>query len=116
MFRVLRPKGRIYVTTPNSAYIIRRLQLLSGRTVYTTLPDWIGGLPHARHAREYTFSEARTLLEHVGFRVVHEQSRHFHLSVGRSSALASLGKLGIDRLARVRRTLGPEIIIVAERP
>ncbi len=74
IFRILRPGGRLYMTTPNSAYVIRRLQLLSGRTVHTRLPDWIDGLPHARHARECTFAEARALLEHVGFRVVHEES------------------------------------------
>lgn len=115
-FRILRPGGRLYLTTPNSAYVVRRMQLLFGRTVHTRLPDWIGGLPHARHAREYTFAEARTLLEHVGFRVVHEESRHFHLSDGRSSRLATLGKSGLDRIAQMRRTLGPAIVMIAERP
>lgn len=90
--------------------------MLLGRTVHTSLEDWIDGLPHARHAREYTFAETRRLLQRAGFDVVHEESRHFHLDNGRSSRPALLAKHGLDRLARVRRTLGPSIVVIAEKP
>ena len=111
--RVLRPGGRLYFTTPNAAYLVNRLQLLRGRSVATSLPDWIGGLPHARHAREYTFAEVDELMAATGFRVVRSESRHFHVDSG-NLAKRSI-KASIDRLARVRRTLGPEIVVVAER-
>lgn len=113
--RILRPGGRLYLTTPNSAYLVRRLRLLVGRTVHSNLEDWIGGLPHARHAREYTFGEVETLLSRVGLRVVSRQSRHFHLVDGRTSTVGRVGKVVLDRIARARDTLGPAIIVVAQR-
>jgi len=30
------------------------------------MDDWIYGLPHARHAREYTRSELELLVRHAG--------------------------------------------------
>jgi SAM-dependent methyltransferase len=113
--RILRPGGRLYLTTPNAAYVRNRLQLLAGRTVMTPLPDWIGGLPHARHAREYTFSEIRELLEYGGLTPRLLAGRHFHVESGRSG-LAVAAKRAIDVLARARPTLGPAILAVAERP
>ena len=113
--RVLRSRGRLYLTTPNAAYLMNRMRLLVGRSVQTPLDDWIGGLPHARHAREYTFAEAKRLLEHVGFRIVTAESRHFHLEMGSSLPGAKVAKQVLDRLARVRPTLGPSIVIVAEK-
>jgi SAM-dependent methyltransferase len=114
--RILKPGGRLYLTTPNAAYIMNRLRLLLGRSVHTALEDWIGGLPHARHAREYTFTEVRRLLEHVGLEVVHAESRHFYRHYGRSGPFGRGAKLVLDGAARVRAPLGPAIIVVATRP
>lgn len=114
--RILRPGGRLYLTTPNAAYLVRRLRLLVGHTVHSPLEDWIGGLPHARHAREYTFSEVRYLLEHSGLGVVYERSGHFHVRSGRTSRANVWTKLLLQRVGEVRPTLGAAIVVVAERP
>jgi SAM-dependent methyltransferase len=114
--RILKPGGRLYLTTPNAAYLVNRLRLLTGRSVYTALDDWIAGLPHARHAREYTFSEVERLLDHVGFEVVSTESRHFYRRFGRSGTFGRSAKLVLDGVARVRAELGPSIIVVARRP
>ena len=113
--RILVPGGRLYLTTPNAAYVMNRVRAARGQNIATPLNDWIGGVPHARHAREYTFPEMRTLLDLVGLRVVSATSRHFHLDSGRTGGLAGLGKKGLARLAELRPTLGPSIVIVAER-
>ena len=113
--RILRPGGRLYLTTPNSAYLMNRLRLLAGHTVHTALTDWIGGVPHARHAREYTFDEIDELMQHAGLTVVSRQSRHFHLDSGRVSTAARAGKAVLGQIAKKRATLGPAIIVVAER-
>lgn len=73
------------------------------------------GLPFARHAREYTFAEMDELLRITGLRVVRRESLHFHLDVGRTGLVAGLIKRGLARLARVRPTLGLQIVIVAEK-
>jgi SAM-dependent methyltransferase len=114
--RILKPGGRLYLTTPNAAYIVRRLRLLAGKSVYTPLHDWIGGLPHARHAREYTFPEIKELLEVAGLQVITCKSHHFHIRSGRGNAAAMALKRGLDLLGRIRPTLGPAIVVVAERP
>lgn len=113
--RVLRPGGRLYFTTPNAAYVMNRARLLLGANVATPLADWIGGLPHARHAREYTFGEVDQLLAHVGLRVCLSTSRHFHRDSGQVGPLSRALKGSIDVLSRARPTLGPSIIVVAER-
>ncbi len=112
--RVLRPGGYLFFTTPNAGYLLNRLRLLMGRSVYTPLPDWIAGLPHARHAREYLFGEIQQLIALVGFEPVLVTGRHFHLDGG--SAPKRWVKRGIDTLARARPTLGPMIVVVARRP
>ncbi|MBK5307536.1 MAG: hypothetical protein JJD92_12675 [Frankiaceae bacterium] len=113
---MLRPGGNLLLTTPNAAYLLNRLRALRGQSIATPLPDWIGGVPHARHAREYTFAEMRALLEYAGLEPVSMVSRHFYLDSGRSGRGAVLAKRGLSFLAERRPTLGPSIIAVARRP
>lgn len=113
--RILRPGGRLYFTTPNAAYVMNRVRLLLGKNVQTPLADWIAGVPHARHAREYTFSEVEELMDYAHLGIVSIESRHFHLDAGRSGAFARLGKRALGALAQRRATLGPQIIVVAEK-
>ncbi len=113
--RLLREGGRLYFTTPNAAYLVRRLSLLAGRSVHTSLADWIGGEVHARHAREYTFAEIHELMRLAGLRVLSSRSPHFYISSGRTGLGARIGKRALGRLARSLKTLGPSIAIVAIR-
>lgn len=112
--RILRPGGRLYFTTPNAAYVMKRFRLMAGRSVATGLADWIGGLPHARHAREYTVGEALQLFEYVGFVPVLMTGRHFYKD--RGGRAARLVKTAVDLMSQARPTLGPTIVAVAERP
>lgn len=113
--RVLRPGGRLYLTTPNAAYIVNRLRSLRGAAPGSSLADWMYGLPFARHAREYTFAEIDELLLVAGFHTVRRESRHFHLDVGRTGRAARVVKRGLAQLAHVRPTMGPQIVVVAEK-
>jgi SAM-dependent methyltransferase len=113
--RILRDGGRLYFTTPNAAYAMNRARLLMGRSVATPLPDWIGGLPHARHAREYTFGEVEQLMAHADLHVRLSTSRHFYLDSGNASPVGRAAKRAIDVVSRARPTLGPSIVVVAER-
>lgn len=114
--RILRPGGNLYFTTPNAAYIGNRLRLAAGRNIATPLHDWIGGLPHARHAREYTFDEAHALMREAGLEPTLATSRHLYIRSGRTSGPARLGKQALDLIARARPTLGPMVLMVARRP
>lgn len=114
--RILRPGGLLYFTTPNSAYIRNRVQLMLGRSVATKLSDWIGGLPFARHAREYTFDEVEHLIRHAGLEPILVTGRHLHVASGRTSLRSVVLKRVIDRIAQIRPSLGPSIVVVARRP
>lgn len=115
--RILKPGGRLYLTTPNAAYVMNRLRAVRGEAATaSSLEDWIGGVPHARHAREYTFPEMRRLLAHARLEPISLTSRHWHLDSGRTSAGARAAKYVLSRLAEHVPTLGPSIIVVAERP
>jgi SAM-dependent methyltransferase len=112
--RILRPGGFLFFSTPNAAYIRNRLDLVRGRSVYTPLPDWIGGVPHARHAREYLFREMDEVMQLAGLDVVVRTSRHFHIKGGPAPKRAV--KRGLNELAKRRCTLGPQIVMVARKP
>lgn len=113
--RILRPGGSLVLTTPNAAYIKNRLRLALGRSVYTPLSDWLYGLPHARHAREYTRSELEALIRHAGLEPVLVTSRHFYRAAGSQSRRARVAKAAIDAMARRAPSLGPSLIVVARR-
>jgi SAM-dependent methyltransferase len=114
--RILRPGGRLYFTTPNAAYIVNRFRGLAGKSTATGLADWIAGVPHARHAREYTFSEVDILMTQADLTVELRLSRHFHVGTGRSGSAARLAKRVLSEVAKRRRTFGPQIIMVARKP
>ncbi|HEU4331705.1 MAG TPA: class I SAM-dependent methyltransferase [Lapillicoccus sp.] len=112
--RVLRPGGFLFFSTPNAAYLRNRVDLLRGRSVYTPMPDWIGGVIHARHAREYLFSEVDEAMRIAGLDVVVRTSRHFHLDGG--GAPKRFAKQGLNEVAKRVPTLGPQIVMVARKP
>jgi 2-polyprenyl-3-methyl-5-hydroxy-6-metoxy-1,4-benzoquinol methylase len=111
--RILKPGGYLFFSTPNSAYIMNRLRLLGGKSVYTPLDDWIAGVPHARHSREYLFPEVERVMKIAGLNVVFQASRHFH--VEDQSRARRLVKLGLDRVARAKMEFGPSILMVAQK-
>jgi len=114
--RILRPGGLLLLTTPNAASPQSRVRLALGGSVHTPLHDWIFGLPHARHAREYTVAELQELVGQARLDLVFVQGRHFQIGSGRQDRFAVIAKRAIDRLARLRPSLGSGLAVLARRP
>ncbi len=66
-FRVLKPGGRIIVSTPNLARLENLIHLLAGRSVHSKITrrfyEAFSSILSARHLREYTASELTYMLE-----------------------------------------------------
>ncbi len=81
IYRVLKPGGTLFITTPNSINIKNRLLLLGGRSCYPPLfqllesePD--NGYIYHRRNREYTLSELEQLLKPHLFKI--KSGGHFN--------------------------------------
>lgn len=89
--RVLRPKGKLLITTPNAAGLHKLIPILFGRSTYfpleqlfaTSLTD--GSLYH-RHNREFTMDELKEVLEKSDFSV--NDDEYFSAYKRRFSALS----------------------------
>jgi SAM-dependent methyltransferase len=72
--RVLRPNGRLLITTPNAVHLKNRAKLLVGRSVYFSLEQLYATNPdddsvYFRHNREFTLGELRAVVAAAGFKV-----------------------------------------------
>jgi SAM-dependent methyltransferase len=112
-WRVLRPDGVLYVTTPNVVDLRGRVQALRGRSPQSHLfgigrtlrmNEWV-------HRREYAPDEVGRLLEAVGFRVGDLHTWMPSRSEGGRGAGARLAPL-LNRLPG----LGGTIFVAATRP
>lgn len=65
--RVLKPSGRLLITTPNQARFNNRLKLLLGLSINWDIKEPFSPMTHAR---EYTAKEVVWLLEQAGFKKI----------------------------------------------
>ena len=72
LLRILKPGGRAFITVPNIAKLDKRLDLLSGRSVYPPVAayyQYAGQQFYGFHWREYTLPELQELFRSAGFQV-----------------------------------------------
>ena len=71
-FRVLAPGGRLVVTTPNLASLLKRTRFLVGRSPLWDFRDYVdAGKEFTGHVREFTVKECEQLYQWTGFQPVH---------------------------------------------
>lgn len=68
--RVLKPGGKLIVSTPNVAHIGNRIEILKGRNIYWQMYQFYERDSDDRHNREFTLGEVKDLLGKTGFKVV----------------------------------------------
>lgn len=71
-YKVLKPKGKLIVTTPNLASLARRIMLLLGISPYVEYSLFLdcNGLPPVGHLRYFTLSTLKKLLQSNEFKTI----------------------------------------------
>jgi len=93
IFRVLRPGGRVLLTTPNLARLTNRLRLLFGRSPL----ERIGGPGWGGHLREYVLPEITDFVRQAGFHIELEEHSMYWDSI---EVYLAAGKRGRDQDGR----------------
>ncbi len=109
--RILKPGGRLILTTPNVAKLDNFFQIAAGKNINDR---YSGYGPYGRHNREYTQSEIAALLQTMGFTVESGFTANVHFS----HRLVLLRSVLVQLLARAffpwrRRDLGQYIFVRA---
>lgn len=69
--RILKPGGRLIVTTPNAVRLVNVAAILAGENIF----DKFHHVVHGRHNREYTLAELRALVEEHGYEIERLETR-----------------------------------------
>ncbi|MCH7615493.1 MAG: class I SAM-dependent methyltransferase [Nitrospinae bacterium] len=92
--RILKPEGRLLLTTPNLLSLRNRISFMTGQAKYDTLEMPFDALAaeerigHAGHFRVFSMAELLHLLQHCGFltinhtykQITHAQNENFNFS------------------------------------
>jgi SAM-dependent methyltransferase len=116
-FRVLKPGGIFFMSTPNIASILKRIRFLIGRSPNWELKDFYqSGEKFTGHTREFTVKECVQMVEWAGFEII------------RSAAVPTYGKWKWIRspkkwpsliafaLGHLSSTFGDHVFILAKKP
>jgi SAM-dependent methyltransferase len=105
--RLLKPGGRLIVTTPNAVRLGARVKFLMGRNVFADLDTLCRGDAYSVHFREYTMDELCTLLEWGGFSIARRECRYLYPVSGVERALKAV-------VRAVAPHLGGNLIVVGQ--
>jgi len=105
IYRLLRPGGYVFITTPNVSWFIIRLQLLFGKTLYDIHPE---------HVRWFNYSTlTQTLLKH-GFEIVNTSAYNRLTPFPWSQKINLLKKL--DGTSSVNDLFSYTLAVLAQKP
>lgn len=118
--RVLKPEGRLILSTPNVANIGNRIEILKGRNIYWQMYQYYERDSEDRHNREFTLAEVKDLLRRTGFEVK-EEKYFMHMPEAlllngyRSSVFKFLKSRFVYFLAKIHPPFRSLFLIVAQK-
>jgi SAM-dependent methyltransferase len=121
--RVLKPGGKLILSTPNLLSLQNRISFLLGRMDYDTLEKPFDALAaeerigHGGHFRVFSLPELMHLLNETGFEVTERQYHNLHPCETNQLGFGLYGcRVRVkDWLARTIKPLGNTIFLVAQR-
>lgn len=130
-WRVLRPGGRVLITTPNELYLKSRLRTILRAILWTSLTPRAefrhqmlleGEARYTTHARTYTMDELTWLVEQAGFRIVQRRfeapRERVGLEAGRlyTNPMRVLAKGGIAAVTALLPPTRSMLLVVGRKP
>ena len=120
IFASMRPRSKLYVTTPNFFYLPNvATRLWGGRSGPHLVGEWgkLARLGHMGHVREYSAREVREIFEHVGFTTQQITYRNsYEIEFAARSRRTQLAVRAMKRLAMARPGLAQEMVFLFEKP
>ena len=99
LYRVLKPGGSLFLTTPNVMRLGNRIKLLRGQNIYTSIEEFCIDIPYGIHYREYTLNEVKALLIKTGFKISVGKTLYFHLGHGMGKTMRKIMLLFFPSMA-----------------
>lgn len=115
IYKSLKPKGYLFLSTPNLKSFQGIINFLHKDISYSCAGnlyhEWskLERIGHMGHVREYTAKEVTTLLENCGFKSIALKFRGSYPQRGRINKLANLA-------INLNKTLSPNFTIIAQKP
>lgn len=109
----LKTGGLALVTMPNSVNLRKRISVLFGRTNYNPVNELFLSCGEYRgHVREYTLSEARHIIERVGFEIIYANTYEYIAQ----KRLRHIVKVIYLLLGKILPGLRSGLLVIARKP
>lgn len=109
----LKTGGLAVVTMPNSVNLRKRISVLFGRTNYNPINELFLSCGEYRgHVREYTLSEARHIIERVGFEIIYANTYEYIAQ----KRLRHIVKASYMLLGQIFPSFRSGLLVIARKP
>lgn len=113
--RILKPSGKLVLTTPNVCELGKRLLFLSGKNIYWDINTFYERNPYDRHNREFTMDELTRILRNHGFKIVKKKyiaSWEGLRDIEKNNLLAKI----VSRFQRIIPQFRSNMLVIARKP
>ncbi len=115
--RILRPGGKLILTTPNQANLLNRVKLLFGKSIYHPIQEYFHSGTFGGHVREYTLKELLFMLNDTRFNIIYKSHSYGYEKYRLSSLKGSSYIAGIlyTAICKTFPPFGSTLSIVAKK-